>query len=128
MKRLLFFFALIIVSLLAVSQQDQQRELPLTEEAESLFTQAIVLSDFASQNCENVSANTPLIQTAILAIKDGHYQLEAYNVALIPNHALLHKYYVRTFEPPALIEFQVLSKDGLCDQFSFNLIVEASEE
>lgn len=128
MRRLILLSCLCLCPLLALSQQDQEPTLPLSEEAENLFAQAIVLSEFASQNCENVSANTPMIQSAILAIRDEQYRIEEYNVALFTSDVLLHKFYVRTFDPPALVEFQVLSRNGMCDQFSFNLIVEETDE
>ena len=106
------------------AQQDTLSELPLTEEARNLFSQTLFLSSFASQNCEGVSANTPLIQRSIAAIQNGDYRLVEYSVGFNSNNSLFHRYYLRTFDPPALVQLLVLSNDGNCDDFSFSLIEE----
>lgn len=118
---------LCFASQLAYSQQTQNTELPLTEEALSLFSQAVFLSGFASQNCENVSANTPLIQQSIEAIRNMDYQIFEYAVGYGTMSNLYHRYYVRTFNPSALVELLVLSNSGMCDDFSFSLIEEEEE-
>jgi hypothetical protein len=39
-------------------------------------------------------------------------------------NTLIHRYYLRTFDPPTIIQLLVLSRDGNCNDFSFSLIEE----
>ncbi|MBN4053663.1 hypothetical protein JYT97_02140 [Haliea sp. AH-315-K21] len=131
-RKCLIIALVLLSSTFTYSQQNQANErpveLPLTEEALSLFSQAVFLSAFASQNCENVSANTPLIQEGINAIRNMDYQIFEYAVGFSSMNNLYHRYYIRTFDPPALVELLVLSNSGMCDDFSFSLIDEEAVE
>lgn len=119
-KLLLTVFALI--SLCAYSQQGQTPELPLSDEAVSIFSQAVFLTNFANQNCESVEDQR--IEQSIQAIRNMEYRIEEYNVAFGPDNSIVHQFYVRTFNPPALVRLEVFSRNNRCDSFSFSLISE----
>ena len=55
------------------------------------------------------------------------YELEQYSVDFGMGNNLIHGFYVRTTNPPALIHLLILSRNGMCDDFSFSLIEEELE-
>jgi len=128
-RKCLIIALVLLSSTFTYSQQNQANErpveLPLTEEAIKILKEQPL---FASQNCENVSANTPLIQEGINAIRNMDYQIFEYAVGFSSMNNLYHRYYIRTFDPPALVELLVLSNSGMCDDFSFSLIDEEAVE
>ena len=123
-SKLMLLTILSFATVFAYAQQSQNAELPLTDEALTLFNQAIFLSNFASLNCQNVNTNTPLIQASIEAIRNMNYQIFEYAVGFGTMNNLYHRYYLRTFDPPALVELLILSNSDSCDDFSFSLIDE----
>jgi len=56
------------------------------------------------------------------------YQIFEYAVGFSTMNNLYHRYYIGTFDPPALIELLVLSNSGMCGDFSFSLIEEENDD
>jgi|GEM_PF-3523093 len=113
-----------LLALAAFAQEELVRtELPLSDEAISVFHQSIFLTNFASLNCENIDAERR-ITNSIDAIKNNQYRIVEYHVAFGSDNTIAHEYYVETYAPLTLIQIQVFSRASRCSSFSFSLISE----
>ena len=109
-----------LLALAAFAQEELVRtQLPLSDEAISVFHQSIFLTNFASLNCENIDA-----ERRIDAIKNNQYRIVEYHVAFGSDNTIAHEYYVETYAPLTLIQIQVFSRASRCSSFSFSLISE----